>query len=86
MNYTRWSSETFTTARPTNGVCSLGISTLYIVPSDQGGPLNKGFSTKMRVLRIGFLRGNATVCRLSVWSWKAHLWSTTSRKNQPGQS
>jgi hypothetical protein len=86
MKYTRWSSQTFTTARPTSGVCALGISTLKTVPSDQEGPLKKRFSTKIRVLRIGFLPRYATVCRLSLWSWKAHLWSTTSCKNQPGPS
>ena len=86
MICTRWSSETFTTARPTSNVCALGISALYIVPSDQDGPLKKGFSTKIRVLRIGFLPRYATVCPLSLWSWKAHLWSTTPWKNQPGPS
>jgi hypothetical protein len=86
MKCTRWSSETFTTARPTSGVCALGISTFKTVPSDQDGPLKKKFSSEIRVLRIGFLPKYATVCRLSLWSWKAHLWSTTSCKNQPGPS
>ena len=83
---TRWSSETFTTARPTRGVCALEISALYVVPLDQDGPLKMGFSTKMPVLTIGFLPRNAIDCRLSLWSWKAHLWSTTPWKNQPGPS
>ena len=86
MNCMRWSSETFTTARPTSDVCAIQISALNIVPSDQDGPLKKRFPTKIRVLRVGFLPKYATVCRLSLWSWKAHLWSTTSSKNQPGPS
>ena len=77
------SSETFTTARPTRVVCALEISALYIVPLDQDGPLKKRFSTKIRLLRVGFLPKYATDCRLSLWSWKAHLWSTTPWKNQP---
>ena len=40
----------------------------------------------MRLLTIGFLPRNATDCRLRLWSSKAHLWSTTSWKNQPGPS
>ena len=83
---TCWGSETYTTARPTRRVCALEIPALYIVPSDQDDPLKKGISTKIRLLRIGFLPRNATDCRLSLWSCKAHLWSTTPWKNQPGPS
>ena len=42
MICTRWGSETDTTARPTSDVCALGISALFIVPSDQDGPLKEG--------------------------------------------
>ena len=49
MKCTRQSSETCTTARPTSGVCALGISTLKAVPSDQEGALKKRFATKIRV-------------------------------------
>jgi hypothetical protein len=83
---TCWGSETFTTARTTSGISALEISALNVVPSDQDGPLKKGFSTKMRLLMIGFLPRYATVCPLSLWSWKAHLWPTTPWKNQPGPS
>ena len=86
MKCTRWSSETFTTARSTSGVRALEISAWYIAPSDQQGPLKKGFPTKIRVLWVGFLPKYTTDCRLSLWSWKTHLWSTTSCKNQPGPS
>ena len=40
----------------------------------------------MRFFDDGFLPKYATVCRLSSWSWKTPLWSTTPRMNQPQSS